>query len=254
MHIRGERASRRRDVILSVRSMNPLARLRVQRLTRAVFREASGDARGERPRRLLRLLPSASSLIALLLVLALLAAAGATRVGASDLVPAEGPASGRNSAQSIPSPHTSEDTRPALVVHVAGAVAEPGVVELDAGARVVDAIERAGGAAADADLDALNLARLLVDGEQVRVPRIGESAMAEGVSADSALPAPLGCVDLNTADAPALESLDGIGPALAERILAFRESSGPFESVDDLDAVPGIGPSLVEKARHGACR
>lgn len=134
-----------------------------------------------------------------------------------------------------------------VVVDVAGAVARPGVVTLDAGSRVTDAIDQAGGALDDADLERLNLARVLVDGEQVLVPRVGESGAAAGGSGTggSAVAAD-GRINVNRADATALEALPGVGPVLAQRIVEFRDRNGPFASVDGLDAVKGVGPSVLE--------
>ena len=126
-----------------------------------------------------------------------------------------------------------------------GAVAAPGVVRLPEGSRVVDAIAAAGGATADAQVSALNLARLLVDGEQIAVPRPGEQAAA----AARARGAADGLLDLNGADEAALDALPGIGPVLAGRIVAHRED-GPFTSVDELADVAGIGPTLLERLRE----
>ncbi|AEE46498.1 Soluble ligand binding domain protein [Cellulomonas fimi ATCC 484] len=132
-----------------------------------------------------------------------------------------------------------------VLVHVVGAVSAPGLVELDAGARVADALSAAGGTSADADLALLNLARVLVDGEQVVVPRVGE---APAPAASGSAPAAPGLVDLNTADAAALDGLPGIGPVLAQRIVEHR-SDAPFTSVDDLADVRGIGPALLDQLR-----
>ena len=138
-----------------------------------------------------------------------------------------------------------------LYVHVAGAVARPGLYALPGGSRVVDAIAAAGGIADGGDQAAVNLAREVSDGEQIVVPMVGEappaatgSGGASGAAGDDA-----GVVDLNTADAAALDSLPRIGPALAERILAWRDENGRFASVEDLLAVPGIGEKLLEGLR-----
>lgn len=127
-----------------------------------------------------------------------------------------------------------------VVVHVVGEVDAPGVVELGPGARVAEAVEAAGGATREADLGALNLARTVEDGEQIVVPREGEAE--DGASASPTTTDPR--LDLNAADAAALESLPGIGPVLAERILAWRTEHGRFSSVAELQEVTGIGPSL----------
>ena len=134
-------------------------------------------------------------------------------------------------------------------IAVAGAVVHPGVVRLPAGSRVVDALTAAGGADADADLTRLNLARVLVDAEQVLVPRQGDPVAP---AAGAGVPAPGAAgdsrVDLNTADAATLETLPGIGPVLAERIAAYRQEH-PFSSVDELLDVVGIGPALLDQLR-----
>ncbi|WP_349427431.1 helix-hairpin-helix domain-containing protein [Microbacterium sp. LWS13-1.2] len=141
-------------------------------------------------------------------------------------------------------PAATATTRADLYVHVSGAVRVPGLYVLPAGARVVDAVAAAGGFADDADRDAVNLARTLDDGEQLPVPREGEAP----VGAPAAAPAD-GRVDLNTADAALLETLPRIGPALAERILAWRDDNGGFTSIEDLLAVPGIGDKMLESLR-----
>lgn len=135
-----------------------------------------------------------------------------------------------------------------LVVHVAGAVARPGVTELPAGARVTDAIEAAGGATEGADLDALNLAAPVVDGQQVYVPEQGEAAPPSPAATPAGSGA-TGMVNLNTADASTLESLPGIGPALAQRIIDHRSEHGPFPSVEALTDVAGIGPAILDQLR-----
>lgn len=125
-----------------------------------------------------------------------------------------------------------------VIVHVSGAVGSPGVYTLDATSRVVDAVEAAGGASVEADLDQLNLAALVVDGQQIHVPVPGEPARTSPSQQD-------GPIDLNQADVIALQELPGVGPATAEAIVAFRTENGPFRSVDDLLDVPGIGPAKL---------
>lgn len=139
-----------------------------------------------------------------------------------------------------------------VVVHVAGQVAAPGVVDLPAGSRVHHAIAAAGGATSDADLNALNLARPLTDGEQVYVPAPGEAVpMAAGPASEAVAgaPGPTGPVDLNRADSAQLEALPGIGPVLAGRILQWRADHGRFSSVEELGEVTGIGTTLLARLR-----
>jgi len=145
----------------------------------------------------------------------------------------------------------------AVVVHVAGAVVRPGLVRLAAGDRVADAVDAAGGLRPDADLDRLNLAALLVDGQRVWVPIIGQEPPPEvggsggggGAGAGGAGTASVEIVDLNTASETELESLPGIGPATAQAILDQRRRVGRFRSVDDLLEVRGIGPSKLAALR-----
>jgi competence protein ComEA len=131
-----------------------------------------------------------------------------------------------------------------LYVHVSGAVAAPGLYVLAERARVVDAIAAAGGFAPDAERSAVNLARPLSDGEQLVVPVVGAAPAASTgeVATD-------GRVNLNTADAAALDTLPRIGPAMADRIIAWRDDNGGFTSVEDLLAVPGIGDKMLESLR-----
>lgn len=134
-----------------------------------------------------------------------------------------------------------------LYVHVLGAVESPGLYALAPDARLVDAVGAAGGTRDDADLAAVNLARVLTDGEQIVVPVLGSAEVTPG----GAAPADDGLIDLNTADQAALETLPRIGPALAQRILDWREENGRFRSVDDLLGVPGIGEKLLAGIRDG---
>ena len=194
-------------------------------------------------------------------------------------------------ASAQPSAHPSESAQggasgeATVRVHVAGAVNNPGVYTLPAQGRAVDAIAAASGAAADADLDRVNLAGALSDGVQIYVPHRGETAApaqiqpnggtanaGQGNAANGAAqngasqggtqpqPArtltPAGTaqkgstpVNINTATAEELQTLPRIGPAMAQRIIAWREAHGGFRSVDELDAVPGIGPSMLENLR-----
>jgi competence protein ComEA len=127
-----------------------------------------------------------------------------------------------------------------LVVHVAGMVAVPGVYELPDGSRVKDAIAAAGGAAAGADIDALNLAALVQDGQKIVVPKPGESVDTKSGTSVG------GKVNLNQASQAELEELPSVGPVLAGRIIQFRQSKGGFRSVRDLLQVEGFGPKKFE--------
>lgn len=141
---------------------------------------------------------------------------------------------------------------PALVVHVVGAVREPGVRELPGGARILDAVSAAGGPTEDADLARLNLAAPVADGAQIRVPVLGEEPtgplIVEPVPAETAVGAGEP-VDLNAASAAQLESLPGVGPATAAAVIAWRDANGPFTSVEQLLEVRGIGPAKFEALR-----
>ncbi|MEW1980001.1 ComEA family DNA-binding protein [Citricoccus sp. NPDC079358] len=155
----------------------------------------------------------------------------------------------------------SAGTEGTVTVHVAGEVQDPGLVALPTGARVDDALQAAGGPTGEAALDLLNLAAPAVDGSQILVP--GPDGLAGGATGTDGTGAPLagegadggsgvgpdaaGAVNLNTADVTALEQLPGIGPALAGRIVEHREQVGPFGSLEDVDAVSGIGPAMMER-------
>lgn len=131
-----------------------------------------------------------------------------------------------------------------LVVDVAGAVRRAGLYRLSQGSRVADAVARAGGATRRANLALLNLAAPLADGEQVLVPvRSAAGAAAPGGSAGA------GPVDLNSATAEQLDALPGVGPSTAEKIIAYRQAHGPFRSLAELDAVPGIGAGRIAQLK-----
>lgn len=137
-----------------------------------------------------------------------------------------------------------------LLVHVVGAVGKPGVVEVPLNSRVIDAITKAGGATPDASLDGVNLARLVFDGEQIVVPKEGEETHTVGEAGRNVGVEAGGLVSISQADSATLETLPRVGPATAERIIAWREANGQFRSVDDLLAIPGIGPATLEGFRH----
>lgn len=132
-----------------------------------------------------------------------------------------------------------------LVVDVAGAVRRPGVYRLPAGARVVDAIDRAGGPAAGALLEGINRAARLTDGQQVMVPERGPG----GTIATAGTGMPDGPISLGSATVEQLETIDGIGPVTAGKIVEYREQHGGLASVDQLDQVSGIGPATMESLR-----
>ena len=184
------------------------------------------------------------------LALLVLLAAGAALVLAGRFVPgSSSPAPGAAPVLSLSAsepPPSAEPLRGPVVVHVVGQVRHPGVYRLPAGSRARDALRRAGGARPRADLDSVNLAALLADGEQVRVPERAQPGALAGAPATTA---PAAIVHLNSATADDLDALDGIGPSLAERIVAYRVAHGGFRSVDELDEVSGIGPVRLEQLR-----
>jgi competence protein ComEA len=149
------------------------------------------------------------------------------------------------------SPSASGGPTGKVTVDVAGKVRRPGVATLPAGARVIDALRRAGGAKAGVDLSTLNLARVLVDGEQILV---GRHMPGGGIAAGAASSAPDptgGLVNLNSATEEQLESLPGVGPVTAQKILEWRTAHGAFSSVDELLEVDGIGEkTLADLAPH----
>ena len=193
---------------------------------------------------------------------ATLPVAGATSLPTVTLPPPTTTAGDPHSMTSAPSEEaTTADVT--IVVHVAGAIARPGVYELTGGARVDDAIGAAGGPSADADLDAVNLAQVLADGQRLFVPVVGSVDHAEtpvlspsggsgvGTSGpvDDGSPSRSDPVDLNRAGTDELEQLPGVGPATASAIVDDRERNGPFLTVDELERVPGVGPAKLAALR-----
>lgn len=234
---------------------------------------APGD-RAEPPRRSARVRAAVSGTVVLVLigfgaaVIAAIITPGGERVAVGQSAAAES-ALGAEAGGRAPAGDPGGDGGPvgaesaaaqpggrALIVHVTGAVENPGVIELSEGARVIDVVARAGGATDDADLAAVNLAREVVDGEQIHLPRVGEEppAPAPG-AAGAASPGGAGgatagaVVNINSASSAELETLPGVGPALAGRIIAWREQNGPFRSVDELLAVSGIGEKTLSGFR-----
>lgn len=133
-----------------------------------------------------------------------------------------------------------------VVVHVTGAVERPGVYRLPGGARVTDAVSRAGGPSGGALLEAINLAARLADGQQVVVPRAGPGGAPLATAGTAGEEGP---ISLGTATAEQLETIEGIGPVTAQKILEYRDQQGGLASVDQLDRVSGIGPATMESLR-----
>jgi len=179
------------------------------------------------------LLAAAGALVLILLLGRFVLGAGTTTTAASLPLP---PPTGAG-VTGLPSSR--------VVVDVVGAVRRPGLYRLAHGSRIADAVTRAGGATSKADLAQVNLAAPLADGEQVVVPKrlLGGAA---GTSATSP-GAPGGPVQLSTATLEQLDSLPGVGPVTAQKILDYRQKHGAFRSVDELDAVPGIGPKRLDQ-------
>jgi competence protein ComEA len=149
-----------------------------------------------------------------------------------------------------------EDTqRPSgaeLTVHVAGAVSRPGLYRVSEGSRVADALTKAGGPAPDALLDNLNLAAKLKDGEKVLVPRQSSAAAADGADPGNAISSSGSTgnmINVNLASIDELDKLPGVGPALARRIVEYRQKNGAFSSIEELDNVEGIGPAKLESIK-----
>jgi competence protein ComEA len=131
-----------------------------------------------------------------------------------------------------------------VVVHVAGAVRDPGVYRLPAGSRVTDAVERAGGAAGGAALDGINLAARLADGQQVVVPSRSAAGVGTAVGGGESGP-----ISLGSASVEQLDTIEGIGPVTAQNIVDYRDQHGGLSSVDELDEISGIGPATMEALR-----
>lgn len=189
-------------------------------------------------------IPRRLALVLAAALLVLLAIAGRTLAGADE--PAAPPRA--ELVQAAPARAVK------VVVHVAGAVRQPGLYELEEGSRIADALTRAGGATAKADTAAVNLAAPLADGMQVLIPsRVAGGAGAAAGGAGSAGAGGAGGVgpriSLSSATVEQLDTLPGVGPVTAQKIVDYRTKNGGFRSVDDLDAVPGIGPARIEQLR-----
>lgn len=182
----------------------------------------------------------------LVVVLAVLALGGRFLVGA---IGRSGPAPARP-ALALDASSVADESRtaPTLVVHVVGAVRHPGLYLLPEGSRIDDAIRKAGGARARADLGLVNLAAPIADGQQILVPKRASPGSPPVDAGASSVPG--GPVHLNTATLEQLDTLPGVGPVTAEKILAYRDEHGAFQSIDELDAVSGIGPARLEELRE----
>ncbi len=183
-----------------------------------------------------RLLLAAAGTLAAILVLGRFVLGAGTTTQAEPLPPPPAAAAG---VTGLPSSR--------VVVDVVGAVRRPGLYRLPQDSRIADAVTRAGGTTAKADLAQVNLAAPLADGEQVVVPQRGAPGAAGSASSPGV---PAGPVQLSTATLEQLDTLPGVGPATAQKILDYREKHGAFSSVDELDAVPGIGPKRLEQLRE----
>lgn len=153
----------------------------------------------------------------------------------------------------------TDDDSAEITVYVTGEVAAPRVVTLRRGARVHEAIEKAGGLTATADPSSVNLARKLLDGEHILVRPLSSASGSSSIDEEQTRQGKAAhgageCTDLRTANGQELEELDGVGPALAARILAYRDSGGSLETLADLDAIPGIGPALLSRIEHQTCQ
>ena len=227
-------------------------------LTKAVYDSALNEDDEPAEPSVARFLPGGPTVAALIAVIVLIAAVGVWRHAATrehSQALAQSSSAGEESeaasvAASPSAPPSAGERADDVVVYVSGAVASPGVLTLPASSRVIDAITAAGGATPEADLESINLARILVDGEQIRVGVVGESPppASAGTGTDAQA-----CVRLATATETELQTLPGIGPALAQRIISYRATHPRLTSVEELDDVPGIGPSLIEKIRPGVC-
>ena len=261
-----------------------LARRRLRALTRAVYTSAVEEdpADADDPGRKARLAPSGASTCAVIVTIIVVSLCALWRLGPSGTPAPGSPAQSSGPAQSAGAPDEDgrtnaaqgaapapDGTRPSsaraagarsnrgsqaagttrAVVYVTGRVASPGLLTMPAGSRVGEAIEAAGGPVEGADLESLNLARVIADGEHIVVPAQGAAPVPAGTGA----PEGAKCVNLNAASEQELQELDGVGPAMASRIAQYRAAHGTITSVDELDDVPGIGPALLEKIRSGAC-
>lgn len=153
-----------------------------------------------------------------------------------------GTAPGSSSIPPVDVAHIETSPDALITVHISGPVAVPGIVAVPEGSRVADAVAAAGGATRDADLGRLNLAAPVRDGEQIVVPAVADTPVAGSQASPVRF-------DINSSDAAGFEALPGIGPVIAKRIVAYRDDHGPFESLESLLDVPGIGEAKLDAIR-----
>lgn len=179
-----------------------------------------------------------------LAVLLLLAIGGRFALGGED-------DHGRQEALRAPAGTLAAETAPArtLLVHVVGAVRTPGLYRLREGSRTADAIRRAGGAKPKAALELVNLASPVADGQQVLVPARGDPVPTTAAGGATGPVVAGQKIHLNSATLEQLDTLPGVGPITAQKILAYRTEHGAFQAVEELDAVPGIGPARLEELK-----
>ena len=212
---------------------------------------SGGRVGGSVRRAINRLMPSAPAKIGAVALVVLVVAGVGWAAFSSMRAPAFEVHADEAAAPSSSEPEAVE-VKAQVYVYVTGAVANPGVYSLDEGLRVCDAVEAAGGLTEDADASTVNLARVLSDGEHIALPTKAEveTALAQG-SAGGAAASSL--VNINTADASALETLSGVGSATAQAIISDREQNGPFSTIEDLMRVDGIGEKKFAKLKDSIC-
>lgn len=262
------------SVDVSRRELADSRRMKTQNLVRTAYRIGTGEdvmAPPERADRTRRLAFDSRTAAIVILTLAVLCGlvVGWTLSRPVEVHALQASVTSDSPPETTPAPastqeapeQTSENSEPAspppattVTVYVSGHVNTPGLVELPAGSRVAGAVDRAGGMTAEADQNALNLARVLNDGEHIIVPAPGDDLPApDPPLSDPSLSEPSssegGLVSLNGASAADLETLPGIGPTLAQRIIDWRDTNGQFSSIEELMEVSGIGPATFAELR-----
>lgn len=158
----------------------------------------------------------------------------------------------QNSVSIEKNDNASEENNIQIQVHVAGEVNKPGVYKLDAGSRIMDAVNAAGGFTSKADQNSLNLAKVLEDGEQILINST-EPASNPSTSDSNSSSSNNGKVNINTADLATLQTLSGVGPSTAQKIIDYRNANGKFKTIEDLKKVSGIGEKTFEKFKDKIC-